>query len=113
MKWQSFDHPTRTKGAGDVDWNEESQHRKDAAEPRRRLEEPVLEDAASEAERELARRLMGDESEERDPAEEAVAKLPPRWEVRIQTERDPVAEETALYRRMAKEVDGRYGGEDD
>nr|WP_245347441.1 hypothetical protein [Cohnella lubricantis] len=78
-------------------------------------EEPQLDEAASEAELELARRLMGDESEVRDPAEEAVAQLPPRWEVRIQTTRDPVAEETALYRKMAKEVDGRYddvsGGE--
>lgn len=92
-----------------MDWNEESP-RREAGEER---EEPAIEEAASEAERELARRLMGAESEERDPAEEAVAKLPPRWVVRIQTNRDPIAEETALYRKMAKEVDDRYGKEDE
>lgn len=78
------------------------------AEPELR-EEPHSDEAASEAELELARRLMGDEREERDPAEEAVARLSPRWEVRIQTDRDPIAEETAMYRKLAKEVDGRYG----
>lgn len=98
-----------------MDWNEESQRRLAGTEPTGRHEEPLIEEAeaASEAERELARRLMGAETEERDPAEEAVAKLPPRWEVRIQTTWDPVAEETALYRKMAKEVDGRYGGENE
>ncbi|MCC3376401.1 hypothetical protein LKX83_25325 [Cohnella sp. REN36] len=62
------------------------------------------------AEAELARALNeGVDAEARDPAEEAVDRLRPRWEIRIQTERDPVAEETAAYRKMAKEVDDRYG----
>ncbi|MDG0810133.1 hypothetical protein OMP40_12825 [Cohnella rhizosphaerae] len=43
-----------------------------------------------------------------DPNEEALARLSPRWEIRIQTERDPVAEETAAYRKLAQEADGRY-----
>ena len=64
----------------------------------------------NEAERLLAERLSRSEPEHGDPQEEAVRRLPPRWEIRIQTERDPVAEETALYRSMAKEVDGRYDG---
>ena len=98
-----------------MDRNEESLRRKADADPDGRHERPLPEEAeaASEAERELALRLMGDETEERDPAEEAVAKLPPRWEVRIQTTWDPVAEETALYRKIAKEVDDRYGGENE
>ncbi|WP_276356657.1 hypothetical protein [Cohnella caldifontis] len=61
-----------------------------------------------EAERLLAERLTEGEPISSNPQEEAVRRLPPRWEIRIQTERDPVAEETAKYRTMAKEVDGRY-----
>lgn len=62
-----------------------------------------------EAEKLLAEQLTeGESPQPDDPAAEAVRKLPPRWEIRIQSERDPVAEETALYRKMAKEVDGRY-----
>ncbi|RUS46802.1 hypothetical protein ELR57_12820 [Cohnella sp. AR92] len=79
-------------------------HRKSETEEKEEL-------AASDAERELASLLTEGGLEDRNAEEEAVAKLSPRWEVRIQTERDPVAEETALYRRMAKEVDGRYGDE--
>jgi|GEM_PF-4359391 len=32
----------------------------------------------------------------------------PRYEIRIQTKSDPIAEETRQYRAMAKEIDGRY-----
>lgn len=35
-------------------------------------------------------------------------RISPRYEIRIQTERDPIVEETLLYRQMAKEVDDRY-----
>lgn len=62
----------------------------------------------NEAERLLAEQLMESEPQGASPEEEAVKRLPPRWEIRIQTQRDPVAEETALYRTMAEEVDGRY-----
>jgi len=62
----------------------------------------------SEAEAELARRLTEGPMAGDDPEEQAVARLSPRWEVRIQSEYDPVAEETAMYRKLAKEVDGRY-----
>lgn len=65
----------------------------------------------NEAERLLAERLVEGEPERAEvPAAEAVRKLSPRWEIRVQTERDPVAEETKLYRTLAKEVDGRYDG---
>jgi hypothetical protein len=43
-----------------------------------------------------------------DPEADALKALPPRWEVRIQAERDPVAEETKIYRGIAHEVDKRY-----
>lgn len=59
-------------------------------------------------ERLLAERLTEGEPELADPREEAVKRLPPRWEIRIQTERDPIAEETAWFRSIAKEVDDRY-----
>lgn len=65
---------------------------------------------SSAAEAELARHLEGP-IETGDPREEAVARLSPRWEIRVQAEFDPVAEETALYRKMAKEADGRYDGD--
>lgn len=62
-----------------------------------------------EAERLLAERLTEGELEgSGKPEEEAVKRLPPRWEIRIQAEYDPVAEETARYREIAREVDGRY-----
>jgi len=56
----------------------------------------------------LAQKLTEAEPKADDPQEEAVRKLPPRWEIRIQTEYDPVAEQTKKYRSMAKEVDDRY-----
>jgi hypothetical protein len=46
--------------------------------------------------------------EENCPEDEAVKALPPRWEIRIQTDRDPIAEETKVYRSIAREVDDRY-----
>ncbi|WP_313731541.1 hypothetical protein [Cohnella nanjingensis] len=85
-----------------------------AAEPAER-EEALNDDEAAfmtAAEAELVRALSEGEVDAKDPAEEAVDRLRPRWEIRIQTERDPVAEETAAYRKMAKEVDDRYGQED-
>ncbi|KIL37402.1 hypothetical protein SD71_01710 [Cohnella kolymensis] len=63
----------------------------------------------TEAEELLIQRLTEGDPESSDPAEAAVRALPPRWEIRIQTEYDPVAEETKLYRSMAREVDDRYG----
>ncbi len=63
-----------------------------------------------EAERLLAEKLTEGEQNRGNPDEEAVKQIPPRWEIRVQTERDPVAEETAQYRKLAKEVDDRYDG---
>jgi hypothetical protein len=67
-----------------------------------------------EAERLLAERLIeGEPLSASSPQEEAVRRLPPRWEIRIQSEYDPVAEETARYRAMAQEVDSRYDARSD
>jgi hypothetical protein len=66
----------------------------------------------NEAEELLVRQLT-EESSESSPEEagtEAVKRLSPRWEIRIQAEWDPVAEETKAYRAIASEVDGRYDG---
>ncbi|WP_027085868.1 hypothetical protein [Cohnella panacarvi] len=60
------------------------------------------------AEELLAERLTEGEQEADAPEVEAVRRISPRWEVRVQAERDPVAEETKLYRTIAREVDGRY-----
>jgi hypothetical protein len=61
-----------------------------------------------DAERLLAEQLIQGEQSGADPKEEAVRRLPPRWEIRIQTEHDPVVEETFRYRAIASEVDDRY-----
>ncbi|MFB9328520.1 hypothetical protein ACFFSY_21515 [Paenibacillus aurantiacus] len=64
----------------------------------------------SEMEHELAEQLeKGPMNNAQDDAEErARVKLPAKYEMRIQTEHDPVAEETKLFRSLAREVDGRY-----
>jgi len=61
-----------------------------------------------QAERLLAEQLIGGDPDHAAAEAEAVRKLPPKWEIRIQTEHDPVAEETKKYRSLAKEVDDRY-----
>lgn len=44
----------------------------------------------------------------KDPDREALQRLNPRYIVRIKAERDPIIEETDLFREMAQEVDDRY-----
>lgn len=66
-------------------------------------------EAQQQVERLLAEQLMERAPQQQaDLAAEAVRKLPPKWEIRIQTTHDPVAEETRIYRQMAKEADDRY-----
>jgi hypothetical protein len=60
------------------------------------------------AEELLARRLTEGTPNDAVAEDEAVKRLPPRWEIRIQAERDPIAEETKAYRAMATEIDDRY-----
>ncbi|WP_110930399.1 hypothetical protein [Paenibacillus bouchesdurhonensis] len=49
-----------------------------------------------------------EEKSERERLEETRRSLPHKYEIRIQTELDPIVEETLKYRSMAKEIDGRY-----
>lgn len=60
------------------------------------------------AERLLAERLTEGPMEEADRERRIRANLSPRYEVRIQTEYDPIVEETKRYRSMAREIDDRY-----
>jgi hypothetical protein len=60
------------------------------------------------AEELLARRLTEGTPNDEVAEDEAVKRLHPRWEIRIQAERDPIAEETKAYRAMATEIDDRY-----
>lgn len=64
-------------------------------------------------EKQLTDLLQTDEQGKEEVSEEAVRKLLPRYEVRIQTEHDPVAESTKRYREMAEEVDDRYSKYDE
>lgn len=66
------------------------------------------EKSAEELERELTERLTEGfmQEEDRDVRERRM--IPSKYEIRIQTTLDPIAEETIQYRRMAKEIDGRY-----
>ncbi|WP_433945428.1 hypothetical protein [Paenibacillus sp. SN-8-1] len=63
--------------------------------------------------KELERQLSELLTEEAEPSEEERheeerRRLSPKYEIRIQTELDPIVEETLKYRSLAKEVDGRY-----
>ncbi|AEI41465.1 hypothetical protein [Paenibacillus mucilaginosus] len=61
-----------------------------------------------EVELELAQKLFNGEFKKEDKDEAARRKLPVKTEIRVQSDVDPVAEETKQYRKMAKEVDDRY-----
>ncbi|HZG56131.1 hypothetical protein [Paenibacillus sp.] len=43
-----------------------------------------------------------------DAQEEARERITAPYHYRVKAERDPIAEETAIIRRMAKEPDGKY-----
>ncbi|USB33846.1 hypothetical protein [Paenibacillus sp. YPG26] len=62
-----------------------------------------------ELERQLSE-LLSQEAElsEEERQEEERRRLSPKYEIRIQTELDPIVEETLKYRSIAKELDGRY-----
>ncbi|AGA59084.1 MAG: hypothetical protein C6W55_13130 [Thermobacillus sp.] len=62
----------------------------------------------AEAERVLAEQLTDGPLDESGREERVRASLPPKYEVRIRMEYDPIVEETKRYRSMAREIDGRY-----
>ncbi|MWV45581.1 hypothetical protein GRF59_18370 [Paenibacillus sp. HJL G12] len=60
-------------------------------------------------ERQLSEMLTEGEMEDRQNRKEQERELiSPRYEVRIQTQMDPIVEETLKYRSMARELDDRY-----
>lgn len=59
-------------------------------------------------EEELSRTLLESEFEQKDPEQQAVEHLLPRWEIRTMAELDPIVEETMEVRKYVKEVDDRY-----
>ncbi|WP_127595155.1 hypothetical protein [Paenibacillus lautus] len=59
-------------------------------------------------ERQLSEMLTDGEMQKKDREKEERRLLSPKYEIRIQTQLDPIVEETQKYRSMAKEVDGRY-----
>ncbi|MCJ8011741.1 hypothetical protein MUG84_08300 [Paenibacillus sp. KQZ6P-2] len=60
-------------------------------------------------ERKLSEMLTEGEMEERqDRKDQEREQISPRYEIRIQTELDPIVEETLKYRSMARELDDRY-----
>ncbi|MGG3310187.1 hypothetical protein ABER23_22495 [Paenibacillus lautus] len=59
-------------------------------------------------ERQLSEMLTVGEMEKKDREKEERRLLSPKYEIRIQTQLDPIVEETQKYRSMAKEVDDRY-----
>ncbi|GIP49818.1 hypothetical protein D3C76_73820 [compost metagenome] len=64
---------------------------------------------SKDLERELSEMLTeGEYGSEEERREEERRKLSPKYEIRIQTTLDPIVEETLNYRKMAKEIDGRY-----
>lgn len=67
-----------------------------------------FEKSAEELERELTERLTEGLMQEEDREVRERRMIPSKYEIRIQTTLDPIAEETKQYRKMAKEIDGRY-----
>lgn len=66
-------------------------------------------DESKELEQRLSDMLTEGDMEESDDTDQRERQLiPPKYEVRIQTERDPIVEETLKYRKLAREVDDRY-----
>lgn len=59
-------------------------------------------------ERQLSELLTDGELETGDEQEEGRRRIPPKYEIRIQTQLDPIVEETRKYRRIARELDDRY-----
>ena len=59
-------------------------------------------------EQRLAQLLSDEVTRQESADEEARRKLSPRYEIRVRTEREPIAEETKQFRKIAKEVDDRY-----
>lgn len=59
-------------------------------------------------ERQLSEMLTDGEMEKKDREKEERRLLSPKYEIRIQTQLDPIVEETLKYRSMAKELDDRY-----
>lgn len=78
----------------------------------KRLEPEGVADKMSEEkelERELSEMLAdGDNRSVEERREEERRLLSPKYEIRIQTQLDPIVEETLKYRSMAKEIDDRY-----
>lgn len=66
-------------------------------------------DESKELEQRLRDMLMEGDVEDSGDADQRERQLiPPKYEVRIQTERDPIVEETLKFRQLAREVDDRY-----
>lgn len=66
------------------------------------------ENRKDELEREMSEALTQGDMLREDPQEAIRKNLSARYEVRIQAETDPIAEEIKQYRSIAEEVDGRY-----
>ncbi|WP_234414327.1 hypothetical protein [Paenibacillus sp. CAA11] len=67
-----------------------------------------MEQQDKELERQLSELLTDGELNEENRQEEGRKRLSPKYEIRIQTELDPIVTETRKYRSMAKEIDNRY-----
>lgn len=63
---------------------------------------------SNELEKKLSDMLTEGEPDYGDREKREREQVSPKHEIRIQTEIDPIVEETLLYRSMAKEVDDRY-----
>ncbi|MEF3302883.1 hypothetical protein [Paenibacillus sp. GYB003] len=59
-------------------------------------------------EQQLANALNEGNMEGKNPDVAALRRLSPRYEIRTQTARDPIVEETKIVRSIAREVDDRY-----
>jgi len=70
--------------------------------------EPIKPEPWDRLEHALAEQLTGGPLEDADSEQRLKDRISPRYEIRIQTELDPIVEETKQYRKLAQEIDDRY-----
>jgi len=62
----------------------------------------------NDLERKLSDMLTEGDMEQGDRKAQELREISPKYEIRIQTTLDPIVEETLRYRKIGRELDGRY-----
>ncbi|WP_342663637.1 hypothetical protein [Paenibacillus taiwanensis] len=86
--------------------NPKAENQKDTTDDLVKMESETL--SIQELEARLEALLTAGKMETEQVDQAAMKRISPRTEIRIQTQLDPIVEETRQFRSIAKEVDNRY-----